>query len=55
MTKEQYQGLNNMFKQFPVSDTPILSFEKDKELIEKMSNKLAEKLMKDLSKYKSKQ
>ena len=55
MTKEQYQGLNSIFKKFPVQDTSFLSFTKDKEVIEESGKRLVEKIMKDLNKHKSKQ
>ena len=55
MTKEQYQGLNNIFEKFPVQDIPFLSFTKDREVLEESSKRLAVKIMKDLNKHKSKQ
>jgi hypothetical protein len=55
MTREQYQGLNNIFKQFPVQDTPLLSFTKDIQVLEESGQRLAERIMKDLNKHKSKQ
>ena len=55
MTREQYQGLNNIFKQFPTQDRPLLCFTKDRQVIEEAGDRLAETIMKDLNKHKSKQ
>lgn len=55
MTQEQYQGLNNIFKKYPVKDIPILSFTKDRQVIDDICKTVSERVMKDLSKHKSKQ